>query len=137
VPPPRDDREFAYDIVDNLNAGAIVLDRNLLIVTMNPAAEDLLGISRHRAHRRSLLKLVDDDRQLQDILGRVTSTGLTFADELQLGPTDVHTERRVVDCRVSLMQGAQTGGCLLVEMSDVTRRSRISRGTANDSPARA
>ncbi len=97
---------------------------------MNPAGEDLLGISRHRAAGRSLLKQVDDDRQLQDILRRVTSTGLTFADELQLGPTEVHAERRVVDCRVSLMQGARTSGYLLVEMSDVTRRSRISRENA-------
>lgn len=97
---------------------------------MNPAGEDLLGISQHRARGRSLLQLVDDDRQLQDILGRVMNTGLTFADELKLGPTEIHAERRVVDCRVCLMQGMQTSEFLLVEMTDVTRRSRISRENA-------
>jgi two-component system, NtrC family, nitrogen regulation sensor histidine kinase GlnL len=108
-----------------------VLDRHLAIVAINPAGEDLLGISRHRARGRSLPQLVEDDRQLQDILGRVLATGITFADELKLAPGERHPERRVVDCRACLMQGAAAArGFLLVEMIDVTRRSRISRENA-------
>lgn len=124
------DDKLAREIVDNLNAGAIVLDRNLLITCINPAGEDLLGISRHRARGRPLLELFDDDRQLENVVGRVLATGLTFADELKLAPTEVHPEHRILDCRVSRMQGDATRDCLLVEMIDVTRRSRISRENA-------
>lgn len=90
----------------------------------------MLGISRDRARARPLLQLFDDDRQLEHLIGRAVATGRRFADELKLAPSDLHPERRVVDCRVSPMQGAATGGFLLVEMVDVTRRSRISRENA-------
>lgn len=107
-----------------------MLDRNGLIVTINPAGEALLGISRDRARGRSLLQLVDDDRQLEDILGRVIATDCAFADELKLGPVELHGERLVVECSVCPMQGASAKGFLLVEMTDVTRRSRITRENA-------
>jgi len=97
---------------------------------MNPAGEDLLGISLHRARGKSLLKLTDDDRELADILHRVLSTGITYANEMRLGPTDVHAEARLVDCRVSLMERADAEERLLVEMTDVTRRYRITRENA-------
>ncbi len=46
---------------------------------------------------------------------------------MRLPPTEVQSEERLVDCRVSAIE--KTGG-LLIEMSDVTRRSRISRENA-------
>lgn len=49
---------------------------------------------------------------------------------MRLGPTDVHAEARLVDCRVSLMQRAEADERLLVEMTDVTRRYRITRENA-------
>jgi two-component system nitrogen regulation sensor histidine kinase GlnL len=102
----------------------------LLIVTMNPAGEDLLGISRHRAGGRPLLSLVQDDRVLADILQRVLATGVTYANELRLAPTDVHTSERLIDCRVSLMQRSEDHNRMLVEMTDITRRYRITRENA-------
>jgi two-component system nitrogen regulation sensor histidine kinase GlnL len=47
---------------------------------------------------------------------------------LRLGPTEVHAEERTVDCRVSPFSSGDAA--LLVEMTDVTRRSRISRENA-------
>src|SRR5690606_28367773 len=130
--PPNDatDERLAQEIVDNLNTGAIVVDRNLLVAALNPAAEDLLGVSRHRACGKPLLELAGDHRQLGELVRRALTTGLTFADELELAPTEVHPAPRLVDCRVSPMQGELTRDCLLVEMIDVTRRSRISRENA-------
>jgi len=107
-----------------------VVDRNLLVAALNPAAEDLLGVSRHRACGKPLLELAGDHRQLGELVRRALTTGLTFADELELAPTEVHPAPRLVDCRVSPMQGELTRDCLLVEMIDVTRRSRISRENA-------
>lgn len=42
----------------------------------------------------------------------------------------MHSEERLVDCRVSTLQRADKDTVLLVEMSDVTRRSKISRENA-------
>ncbi len=116
------------NILDNLNSAVILLDRNLLIVGLNPAAENVLGISQRRAHGTALLKLVDDEPELRDILSRVLATGEHFANELRLAPTEVHADERIVDCRVSPMTSDRAA--LLVEMTDVTRRSKITRDNA-------
>ncbi len=65
---------------------------------------------------------------MRDILGRVLETGDHYANELHLGPTEVHDGERVVDCRVSPISAGEA--VLLVEMTDVTRRSKISRENA-------
>ena len=75
-----------------------------------------------------MLQLVDDEPEFQAVLGRVLSTGVTYANELRLGPNEVYPEHRTVDCRVS--PAPQSADGLLVEMSDVTRRSKISRENA-------
>ena len=47
---------------------------------------------------------------------------------MRLGPTEVYAEERIVDCRVSPIEADEAA--LLIEMTDVTRRSRISRENA-------
>jgi two-component system nitrogen regulation sensor histidine kinase GlnL len=94
-------------------------------VGLNPAAENILGISEQRARGESLLKLVDDEPEFRDILSRVLVTGDRYANEMRLGPNEVNAAERVVDCRVSPLEAGSA--CLLVEMTDVTRRSRITR----------
>jgi len=111
-----------------LSAGIVLLDEHLLIVGLNPAAENILGISQQRAYGRSLLQLVDDEPEMRDILGRVVATGDHYANELRLAPTEVHSYDRIVDCRVSPI--ATNEASVLVEITDVTRRSQISRENA-------
>ena len=77
-----------------------------------------------------MLQLVDDNSEFKDILSRALETGQTYATELRLGPTEVHAEDRTVDFRVSSLEHADLTASLLVEMSDVTRRLRISRENA-------
>jgi len=100
----------------------------LLIVGLNPAAENILGISARRAQGASLLRLVDDEPELRDILSRVIRSGDHYANEMRLSPTEVHARERIVDCRVSPIEC--DGAKLLVEMTDVTRRNQISRENA-------
>jgi len=95
---------------------------------MNPSAENIVGISEKRAIGEPLLQLVDDDPELRDILSRVIETGDHYANELNLAATEVHAEERTVDCRVSPLE--TEGAALLVEMTDVTRRAKISRENA-------
>ena len=97
-------------------------------MSLNPAAENILGMSQRRARGESLLRLLDDDPELRDILSRVSVTGDHYANELRLGPNEVQADERIVECRVSpIASGTAT---LLVELTDVTRRSRISRENA-------
>jgi two-component system nitrogen regulation sensor histidine kinase GlnL len=110
-----------------LSTAVILLDHFLLISELNAAAENLLGISKQRALGNPFLPLVDDDEEMQQILNRALATGDVFANELKLAPTEIHAEERIVDCRVSLMPSADAEPCVLVEMTDVTRRSKISR----------
>ena len=106
----------------------ILLDSSLLIVDLNPAAENILGISVQRARGRSLLRLVDDEPEFRDILARVIETGDHYANEMRLSRNEVHDEERIIDCRVSPAE--IDDAALLVEINDVTRRSKISRENA-------
>ena len=115
---------------EHLNTTVIIVDQNFLIEDMNPAAENLLGISQHRARGQSLLQLLGDDQEFQDILMRTLESGVTYANEMRLGSTEVHAGERMIDCRVSLLHEPSENAHLLVEMTDVTRRSRISRENA-------
>ena len=105
-----------------------MLDEHLLIVDLNPAAENILGISCLRARGQSLLQLVDDEPEMREILSRVAITGDHYANEIRLAPTEVHSEERVIDCHVSPV--AIDNARLLVEVTDVTRRLQISRENA-------
>ena len=95
---------------------------------MNPAAENILGISHKRARGQSLLQLVDDEPEMRDILSRVLATADHYANEMRLAPNEAHNDERIVDCRVSPIDIDDAK--LLVEITDVTRRSQISRENA-------
>ncbi len=65
---------------------------------------------------------------MREILSRVSVTGDHYANEIHLAPTEVHSDERVVECRVSPVN--VDAAALLVEMTDVTRRNQISRENA-------
>ena len=121
-------RTNSHTILDALSSGVILIDEYLLIVDLNPAAENILGISQQRARGQSLLQLVDDEPEMRDILSRVLTTSDHYANEMRLAPSEVHSEERIVDCHVSPIEIDDAR--LLVEMTDVTRRSQISRENA-------
>ena len=98
------------------------------MVDINPAAENILGISRARSRGQSLLQLVDDEPELREILSRVIATGDHYANEMHLASTEVHSHARIVDCRVS--PADLDNAVLLVEITDITRRNQISRENA-------
>ena len=131
-PPGSDDDGTLYRnsniILDSLSSGVVLLDEHLLIVALNPAAENILGISERRARGESLLQLVDDEPEMRDILTRVIDSGDHYATELQLAPTEVNNDQRIIDCRVSPIIADDAR--LLVEITDITRRSQISRENA-------
>ena len=121
-------RQHSLQILESLSTGLILLDQSLLVVGLNPAAENILGISETRARGDSLLRLIGDEPELQDILSRVLASGDEYANEIQLEPNESHARQRTVDCRVSALHLPPTA--LLIEMTDVTRRILINRENA-------
>jgi two-component system nitrogen regulation sensor histidine kinase GlnL len=67
---------------------------------------------------------------MQKALCGTQAEGVTYANELRLGPTEVHSEERIVECRVSRHTVPGQPDQLLLEMIDVTRRSKITRENA-------
>jgi two-component system nitrogen regulation sensor histidine kinase GlnL len=117
-------------VLDTLSTAVILLDENLLVRDLNPAAENLLGISARRAREQPFLPLVDDDTDFRNVLLRTLDTGITYANELKLGPTEIHAEHRIIDCRVSSINLSAEKARILVELTDVSRRSKINREQA-------
>lgn len=115
-------------ILDSLASGIILLDHNLLIAALNPAAENILGVSERRATGQSLLQLVDDSPELRDVLSRVLDSGDRYAQELKLSPNEANHDERILDCRVAPID--LDDAALLIELTDVTRRTRITRENA-------
>ncbi len=58
----------------------------------------------------------------------MVGTGDHYASEITLPNTEVHAEERIIDCRVSPISAGTVA--VLVEMTDVTRRSKITRENA-------
>ena len=77
---------------------------------------------------RGKILVVDDEPEMRDILGRVLQTGDNYANEMRLSPTEVHADERFVDCRVAPIE--LEGAALVIEITDVTRRNKISRENA-------
>ena len=65
---------------------------------------------------------------MRELLSRVSATGDHYANELRLAPTEIHAEERVIDCHVSPID--IDNASLLVEITDVTRRTQITRENA-------
>lgn len=74
------------------------------------------------------MRLIDDEPEMRELLSRVSATGDHYANELRLAPTEIHAEERVIDCHVSPIDIDEAS--LLVEITDVTRRTQITRENA-------
>ena len=107
----------------------MLLDTALRVTVMNPAAENLLGFSRIRAIGLPFDRIVDNDRAFIDVLKEALENGVSFAYETRLVAEHGPSADRLLDCRISCMDN-DDGRYLLVEMTDVTRRVRISRENA-------
>lgn len=106
----------------------MLVDRNLLVVDLTSAAQNLLDISASRARGEPIQRIVGDEAEFGAMLEKVLATGDNYANEFRLPPTEIHSRERVLDCRVSPID--IDGAALLIELADITRRSRISRENA-------
>ncbi len=117
-------------LADNLSTGLVLLDGDLRVVYLNPAAEQLLGISRQRLQGQIIDAAVPSLSSFRPFLQRAIDTGEPFARrELTLHIPLPTSEPAVLDCTVS-EAGDFDAGRLVMELTDASRRLRISRESA-------
>ena len=116
------------DLFDALSTGIIVLDSQLCPIYANVAAQDLLAFSLNQARGRPFGDFLHDTNGLVGTLRRALDTGQGISDrELTVRPIGSPRETRVLDITVTPLEGQVTGTHLLLELTDDTQRSRISR----------
>jgi len=115
-------------ILDNLVTAVILLDQDLALRYLNPAAEEIFGVSSRQAFGQSLDRLVMNTTELETIAGRVLQSASPYAGrDLELYPREMPGDCLVMDCSVSHLDPELDGGKLLLELQDTTRLRRISR----------
>lgn len=116
------------ELFDALSTGIIVLDAQLCPIYANVAAQNLLAFSLNQARGRPFGDFLHDANGLISILRRSLDTGAGISDrELTVRPIGNPRESRVLDVTVTPLEGQITGTHLLLELTDDTARSRISK----------
>lgn len=116
-------RQHILQVLDNLQAGLLVYDTDFRILSVNPAAEQLL----EKPISQILGKLVEDqfDKNYHASLQKRLEPG----DENQeiSGNLTVHTQDRILDLNISHLKGSLDGSWQggLVLMVDVTRLEKL------------
>ncbi len=116
------------ELFDALSTGIILLDAQLCPIYANVAAQNLLAFSLNQARGRPFGDFLHDANGLLTILRRSLETSQGISDrELTVRPIGSPREARVLDITVTPLEGQVTGTHLLLELTDDTARSRISR----------
>lgn len=116
-------------LLDNLHTGVLLLDTDLIVRYLNPAAEMLLSTSASRVIGQPLPRYFFDDEDVRSALQQCIREGHPFTRReahLALGPDHEVT----VDYSVSLLVEPGVAPSLLVEMQSLDRLLRISREDA-------
>jgi two-component system nitrogen regulation sensor histidine kinase GlnL len=121
-------------ILNAMPSAVLALDRSLAIVFVNPAAEQLFGISRAVLEARPLTELLPFDSPLFDLLRRVGEAGSGVSDyavELLLG----RGEPQLVDVHVAALD--EEHGDHLVVLHPCSVAQRLNRQLSHRGGARA
>lgn len=122
--------EGARAIIEYLSTSVILLDEAFRVVDLNPAAENLLGVSHHRARGQTLVVLCGGNAKLAEVLERALEGDQTYAREITFATGNGEDAEHITDCRVTPNASIRPDVTLIVEFSDVTRRARITRENA-------
>ncbi len=71
---------YNEDLLGSLQDGLVVVDRERKVTFLNPAGEELLGISAATAHAKSLTSLLEDVPSLLALVDRAFETGRAHAE---------------------------------------------------------
>jgi two-component system, NtrC family, nitrogen regulation sensor histidine kinase GlnL len=125
---------YAWTVLNAMPSAVLAVDRALTIALVNPAAEQLFGISRAVLEARPLAELLPFDSPLFDLIRRVGEAGSGVSDygvELLLGRGESH----LVDVHVSPLD--EQRGDHLVVLHPCSVAQRLNRQLSHRGGARA
>ena len=121
-------KEFSENIIESVNVGILVVDFDGRITTWNSSLEEVFGIARERALRRSINEVFDGDliETIQNVIGQ---EGWAIRDTRHIYKYNASTEDgRPLTLNISLApfeaaRGVVTGTLVVIE--NVTERAQL------------
>jgi len=72
--------EYFANVIDSVGDGVIVLDTTGVVTLMNPAAEEITGISRRQAQGNPFTSYFGEQAVLLEMVDKTSSSGMTISD---------------------------------------------------------
>src|SRR3990170_6385645 len=72
--------EYFANVIDSVGDGVIVLDTNGVVTLMNPAAEEISGISRKQAQGNPFTSYFGEHAVLLEMVDKTSASGMTISD---------------------------------------------------------
>ncbi len=121
-------QNYSRQVLEHLTTAVLALDAGLRVQFMNPAAEELFGLSARQAGGHPLSRLFLNSTDLEALAGRVLETQTAVAGrDLELVPREMPTLPLGVDCSASIFQTQDQPNGVMLEFQDTTRLRRISK----------
>lgn len=76
--------EFYANVIDSVGDGVIALDSDGCVSLMNPAAEEITGVSRRQAQGNTFASIFNKEPLLLEMVEKTASTGMTVSDHENL-----------------------------------------------------
>jgi len=112
-------------IVDNLTTAVLLLDTDLCLLAMNPAAEELLDVSANQVLGTSAERLLPETTHFADAMARAALGRASFTERQMRLVLPAQT--LTVDCSVTTIGEEDADVRLLVEIVQVDRHRQWSR----------
>ena len=114
-------------ILDNLAMAVFLVDENLCVKYLNPAAEEVVGTGVRHAMNRSLSEfLQDQDGNLIEHIKHCMQTGHTLTQR-EVTMKRANGGEQIIDCAVTPMLAKDEQTICMLEVKQVDRMVRISR----------
>ncbi|HLG17702.1 MAG TPA: ATP-binding protein [Blastocatellia bacterium] len=121
-------REFSENIIESVNVGILAVDSEGTITTWNSALEEVFGISRERALRKSIYEVLDPDLvdTIQNVVGK---SGWAIRETRHIYKFNASTEDGLpLTLNISIApfeaaRGVVTGTLVVIE--NVTERAQL------------
>ena len=114
-------------ILDNLAMAVFLVDENLCVKYLNPAAEEVVGTGVRHAMNRSLSEfLQDQDGNLIEHIKHCMQTGHTLTQR-EVTMKRANGGEQIIDCAVTPMLAKDEQTICMLEVKQVDRMMRISR----------
>lgn len=119
-------KSLPQHILENLNTAVLLVDDNLMLRAINPAAEMLFETSSHQAINQPLTHLLPQNQALLEAMYQTLVSGHPFTEHgLRLG---VPLNRWItVDCTVTPVSHADGNSELILELNPIDRLLRLAR----------